>query len=170
MADVSTWSPIAASNNQTPPDGWRENMLPSQVNDTGREMMAAIRRLYDDIIAQVDLNGSFFSTANGGIGGYFIDGFLAFTGDNSDQLYVGHNPHWPAVTIGSPGASVTINDTATFRWGQVTVANLPAASVIRTGQHMTVINASGPTYGATVVGGGSTVVDVICNGTNWVCC
>lgn len=42
MADVSTWSTTAASNNSVSPDGFPENMIPSGVNDSARENMAQI--------------------------------------------------------------------------------------------------------------------------------
>ena len=45
--DISGWSPDAASNNRPPPDGWPEGMQPSGVNDSAREMMAAIRRWWE---------------------------------------------------------------------------------------------------------------------------
>ena len=48
MADVRTWSTTAASNNSAPPDGAPENMNYSAVNDTMREMMAAVARQYQD--------------------------------------------------------------------------------------------------------------------------
>lgn len=42
MADVSTWSTTAASNNSASPDGWPESMLPSGVNNSARENMAQV--------------------------------------------------------------------------------------------------------------------------------
>lgn len=48
MADISTWSGTAASNNSAAPDGFPENMAPSGVNDAARETMAAVRRWYED--------------------------------------------------------------------------------------------------------------------------
>jgi hypothetical protein len=48
MSKVKTWSTTAASNNATPPDGWPENMLPSQVNNSARTMMAEIREVWND--------------------------------------------------------------------------------------------------------------------------
>jgi predicted ribosome-associated RNA-binding protein Tma20 len=40
---ISDWSTTPASNNAAPPNGWPENMAPSAVNDTARQMMADIR-------------------------------------------------------------------------------------------------------------------------------
>lgn len=48
MSNVSKWSPTAASNNATPPDGFPEAMAPSGVNNAARELMAAVRRWYDE--------------------------------------------------------------------------------------------------------------------------
>ena len=48
MSNVSTWSATAASNNSATPDGWPENMPPSGVNDSARENMAAMARLFKD--------------------------------------------------------------------------------------------------------------------------
>ena len=44
MSEVRTWSTTAASNNDTPPDGWPENMAYANVNNCAREMMASIAR------------------------------------------------------------------------------------------------------------------------------
>lgn len=46
MSDVKKWSTIASENDKTPPDGWPENMAPSDVNNSARENMAAIKRAY----------------------------------------------------------------------------------------------------------------------------
>jgi len=48
MSNVKTWSTTAASNNATPPDGFPENMLPSQVNNAARTLMAEIREVWND--------------------------------------------------------------------------------------------------------------------------
>lgn len=49
MSDLgnSNWSETAASNNASPPNGWPEGMNPSDVNNSARENMAALKRLYD---------------------------------------------------------------------------------------------------------------------------
>ena len=48
MGNLSTWSTTAANNNSAAPDGFPENMAPSGVNDAAREVMAAVRRAFDD--------------------------------------------------------------------------------------------------------------------------
>jgi hypothetical protein len=46
MSDVSSWSITAASNNSASPDGFPEGMPPSALNDSCREVMAAVARYY----------------------------------------------------------------------------------------------------------------------------
>jgi len=50
MADIrsSTWSTTASGNDASPPDGWPEGQSPSSVNNCAREMMAAIKRAWND--------------------------------------------------------------------------------------------------------------------------
>lgn len=47
--DVSTWSPTAANNNSTPPNGAPEGMAASAVNNVIRENMAATRRAFEQM-------------------------------------------------------------------------------------------------------------------------
>jgi hypothetical protein len=49
MTDINTWSPTDASNNDAPPAGWPEGMLPSGVNDAARAMMGGLRRWYERV-------------------------------------------------------------------------------------------------------------------------
>lgn len=46
MSDIKNWADDAALNIETSPNGWPEGMPPSDVNNSAREMMAAIRRSY----------------------------------------------------------------------------------------------------------------------------
>ena len=48
MSNISAWSTSAASNSSASPDGFPEGMAPSGVNDSAREVMAAVRRWYID--------------------------------------------------------------------------------------------------------------------------
>ena len=48
MTDIKSWSATAASNNAASPNGFPEGMAPSGVNDSAREVMAAVRRWYED--------------------------------------------------------------------------------------------------------------------------
>lgn len=45
---IKDWSTTAADNNSTPPNGWPEGMLPSQVNNSARQMMADVRAWYEE--------------------------------------------------------------------------------------------------------------------------
>ena len=49
MSDVNSWNTVDASNNATPPDGFPENMNYSQVNNSARAVMGAIKRYHDDL-------------------------------------------------------------------------------------------------------------------------
>jgi hypothetical protein len=79
MAKIGTWSTTAASNNNTPPDGWPEGQAPSTVNDCAREMMAALRTALQDIQW---FDHGFFPITVGG------DAFTV-TGDQSAFLQAG---------------------------------------------------------------------------------
>lgn len=50
MSAVSTWSTVASSNDSVSPDGFPESMLAAGVNNSNREMMAAIKVFYDTLI------------------------------------------------------------------------------------------------------------------------
>ena len=49
MSDIENWSDAAPGNDENSPDGFPEGMPPSGVNDSAREVMAAIKRWYDTI-------------------------------------------------------------------------------------------------------------------------
>ncbi len=48
MSDIKTWDPNAAGNTEASPDGWPEGMNRTGVNNSARELMAAVRRWYAD--------------------------------------------------------------------------------------------------------------------------
>lgn len=48
MSNISQYSTTAASNNAAVPNGWPEGMAPSGVNDSARENMAALAKVYQD--------------------------------------------------------------------------------------------------------------------------
>ena len=58
MSEINTWDKTAANNNSAPPNGWPENMQYSQVNNSARENMAAVARLY------ADMNGTLVTTGS----------------------------------------------------------------------------------------------------------
>ena len=71
------------------------------------------------------------------------------------------------VSIGNttdPGAG-NLSVSGTVNTGGYTVATLPTGV---TGARAYVTNALAPSYGATVVGGGSVTIPVFYNGTNWI--
>lgn len=47
MSDLAFWDILVGNNNFTPPDGWPEGMLRSDVNNSAREMMRALRAWYE---------------------------------------------------------------------------------------------------------------------------
>lgn len=75
MSDVSTWSATANANNAASPDGFPENMAPSGVNDSCREVMAAVKRADAE---NAKLSGATFSGAIA-MGGNKIAGLPAGT-------------------------------------------------------------------------------------------
>lgn len=48
MTDIKSWSITASQNGNPVPDGFPEQMAPSGVNDSAREVMAAVRRQWND--------------------------------------------------------------------------------------------------------------------------
>lgn len=48
MSDIKDWSNAAASNSSAPPDGFPENQAPNTLNNSAREVMAAVRRQHED--------------------------------------------------------------------------------------------------------------------------
>jgi hypothetical protein len=58
MSNVSEWSTSAGSNNDAPPDGAPEGMLPGKVNDVIRENMAALAKWYQDQNASLTTAGT----------------------------------------------------------------------------------------------------------------
>lgn len=58
MTNVSSWNKSAGSNNSASPDGFPEGMEPSGVNDSAREVMAAVSRWYQDLDASLTSGGS----------------------------------------------------------------------------------------------------------------
>lgn len=58
MSEVNSWSTTAASNNTASPDGFPEGMAPSGVNDSAREIMAAIAKYRSDTDGVTTSGGS----------------------------------------------------------------------------------------------------------------
>lgn len=58
LGHASNWSQTAASNNAAAPNGAPEGMAPSVVNDTIREVMAALRRWRDQVNPTITTGGT----------------------------------------------------------------------------------------------------------------
>ena len=67
--------------------------------------------------------------------------------------------------FGTPGPGVAI--AGAIALPQNTVAKLPGCNNFSAGMLMGVLDASSSSYGATLVGGGSTKTLAYCDGTNW---
>ena len=48
MSDIKDWDAAASNNSSASPDGFPEGMLPAGLNNSSREVMAAIRRWFED--------------------------------------------------------------------------------------------------------------------------
>lgn len=111
MAEIKTWSQTALSNSSVSPDGAPENMLPSGLNDTIRECMAAIRKWYDD--AQwIDDGGAptFVSATQFTLSGdktaiFHVDRRIKCYGTTMGTLY----GYITASTFASPNTTVTVS-------------------------------------------------------------
>lgn len=125
MSDVSTWNAVDDANTAAPPDGWPEFMMPSGVNNCGRMMMGAVRRMYDSLTAgslvlpYLKLSGGSLSgglgisgglTASGTVQGSYlystgnanIAGALGTLTTNASEYWIGG-----AVFADRPGGTTT---------------------------------------------------------------
>ena len=120
MTDVSTWSPLAGGNTIVSPDGFPEGMLPSGVNDSSREVMAAVRRFYDDL-----LDGTTVVQNSNNLGGSSLASVVARVNHTGTQLMS---------TISNAGAlalenQVQIGQVANNVVGNPQLANMVAETV-----------------------------------------
>lgn len=86
MANVSTWAVAAASNNSAPPNGWPENMAPSGVNDSAREMMSAIAEWFKDTNGSITSGGAanaYTLTTSQSIGAYAAGQVFMFVANHA---------------------------------------------------------------------------------------
>lgn len=65
MSAIETWSTSAASNNSVSPDGFPENMAPSGVNNSAREVMASLKTWHDKVTALPLIGG--LTLSNNGV-------------------------------------------------------------------------------------------------------
>jgi hypothetical protein len=88
MGNVSEWATTAGGNNTgTPPDFPVEGMAPSAVNDTMREMMAALARWYGDVqgaLTTGGLNNAYTLTTNSGHAALSDQSVLVFRADRAN--------------------------------------------------------------------------------------
>lgn len=87
MANVSQWDNSAGNNNDAPPDGWPEGQAPSTVNDSGREVMAAVSRWFDDTKGALVTAGSgnnYTLTSNSSHAAHADQSFLIFRADRAN--------------------------------------------------------------------------------------
>lgn len=95
-AEVSTWDTTAANNNSAAPDGWPENMAPSGVNDSAREMMAAIARRVTD--------GAFTVLSTGSANAYSVTAAQTIASYSTGQVF-----GWIASFANTATATVTVD-------------------------------------------------------------
>lgn len=86
------------------------------------------------------------------------------SGSNAIQVLDGTNSFALAFQMDHAGNAVTLGYWQTF---PTTVSALPSCSSTLQGARMYVTDATSTTFHATVVGGGSTPIMVVCDGTNW---
>lgn len=101
-----------------------------------------------------------FSTINNTCGTYFLQGSTYY---NNYGVNIGST-----LPVCVPPFSAQNSSAAVFIPAQYTNANLPVCSSATVGL-VAIENdaASSPSYNATATGGGTGVVTVLCNGTNW---
>ena len=149
MSDIHNWSTSEAGNNSAPPDGLPEGMLPSTVNNSVREIMAAIRRRDKDTDGSLVSTGSvgaYAVTLNQTISAYYDGLTVTFEANHenpgSSTLDAGKGAAsivWPD---GTPlpaadipaGAKVTVTyDSDNSRWQKRTIAVPPASASLSSG-------------------------------------
>ena len=130
MSDVETWSPVDESNTAAPPDGWPEFMMPSGVNNCGRMMMGAVRRMYDK-----NVSGATVLPYLKLVGGQTVTGPVTFSAGVTASAITSTGTINAASTIstsggisasgnvsgGSVSASGNINAAGTYTGGAVSV-------------------------------------------------
>lgn len=101
-----------------------------------------------------------FSTVNNACGTFFLQGSTYYNGKG---VSVGSS-----LPVCIPPFTVQNSSSAQIIPAAYLTANLPACSAATVGLvAVTTDGAATPVYNATATGGGSVVVEVLCNGTNW---
>ncbi len=119
MSAISAWSKTAASNNATSPDGFKEGMAASGVNDSSREVMAAIRTQMEDAEwfnwgdTLTYLSGTQFTVATDVTARYLVNRRIKVTGSAAGTIY-------GTITVSSYSAPDT---TVTVSWDSGSMSN-----------------------------------------------
>jgi len=102
-------------------------------------------------------------------GGYVSGTNAIWAKDDGARFLLGTSGDvvWHRIAAGITKLSDGSTGAGVIRLQAVTVANLPSAATAGNGARAHVTDASGPTFGATVSGGGSTSCPVYSDGTNW---
>jgi hypothetical protein len=162
MSNISAWSTTAASNNTASPNGFPENMLPSGVNDSAREVMAAVRSWYEGAEwinlghTPVFVSTTSFTIATDVTATYHVGRRLKFTdastlyGTIATSVYGAPNTTI-TVTLDSGVLSVSLSAVATSILSNNN-KSVPVSSLIPAG----VITAWNPGYYANGANGGYT--------------
>lgn len=109
---LSGYSTTPGDNNDAVPDGWPEGMLPSDVNNCAREMMARVREWYEDAV-WIDLGHTIVSATastivvSGDQTAFYTAG-RALRADGTDYGYISSSTYGaPNTTINVTGFSVS---------------------------------------------------------------
>ena len=149
MSNVTDWDPVDEANTNAPPNGWPEFMQPSAVNNTGRMMMGAVRRMYDGQMSGA-IALPYLPLATGGTvhGAVFVDAVLtgATVNSNGSMHATANISADGAITGGSLGASGAVTGASITATGAIN-----GASIAATGN----VTASGTITGNAVVSNGN---------------
>jgi hypothetical protein len=123
--------------------------------------LAAFVSIFAALPAHAQFNpSSGFQTINNSCGTYFLQGGTYY---NNYGVSIGSS-----LPVCVPPFSVQNSSSALVIPSKYVNASLPACSSATTGLvAIETDGAASPVYNATSTGGGSVVVEVVCNGTNW---
>lgn len=115
MSEVNSWSTTAASNNSASPDGFPEGMAPSGVNDSMREVMAALAKY------RRDTDGA--NTSGGSSNAYTLAASRVMAAYTTGDLYtfIANHSNTGASTLNvdSLGAKAIQKHTAALTGGEI---------------------------------------------------
>lgn len=124
---IESWSTSAGSNNSTPPDGFPENMNPSDVNNAAREVMAQVRRY----AAQAVL--SHFAPDGGSANTYFITPAIPPAAYISGQRF-----HFVAANANTGAATLRIGSLAATSLVKISNQALASGDIVASGMYTAV--------------------------------